>query len=83
MGQGACRVGGAGVRLPIRKLKVRLYVRCDRVHGLSRGHSYIQVVSIIINDSEITRATMIGQDPEVAIPERIVWDMLKQEITET
>lgn len=62
----------------------RLGYTCDMTGFMvSSESSYIQVVSIIINGSEITKATMIGQSPEVAIPERIVWDMLKQEITET
>lgn len=62
----------------------RLGYTCDMTGFMVSSESrYIQVVSIIINGSEITRATMIGQSPDVAIPERIVWDMLKQEITET
>ncbi len=62
----------------------RLGYTCDMTGFMDSSESeYIQVVSIIISGSEITRATMIGQSPEVAIPERIVWDMLKQEITET
>jgi len=62
----------------------RLGYTCDITGFMVSSESkYIQVVSIIISGSEITRATMIGQSPDVAIPERIVWDMLKQEITET
>ena len=62
----------------------RLGYTCDITGFMVSSESkYIQVVSIIINGTEITRATMIGQSPDVAIPERIVWDMLKQEITET
>ena len=62
----------------------RLGYTCDITGFMVSSESkYIQVVSIIINGTEITRATMIGQIPDVAIPERIVWDMLKQEITET
>ena len=62
----------------------RLGYTCDRTGFMESSESrYIQVVNIIVDGSEITRATMIGQSPEVAIPERIVWDMLKQEITET
>ena len=62
----------------------RLGYTCDMTGFMVSSESrYIQVVSVIINGSEITKATMIGQNPDVAIPERIVWDMLKQEITET
>ena len=62
----------------------RLGYTCDITGFMDSSESrYVQVVSIIINGYEITRATMIGQNPDVGIPERIVWDMLKQEITET
>jgi hypothetical protein len=62
----------------------RLGYTCDRTGFMISSESrYIQVVNIVVRGSEITKATMIGQNPDVTIPERIVWDMIKQEITET
>jgi len=77
-------VDGEGVEFYYQFESSRLGYTCDITGFMVSSESrYIQVVNIVIRGSEITRATMIGQNPDVAIPERIVWDMLKQEITET
>jgi hypothetical protein len=62
----------------------RLGYTCDLAGFMvSPESNYTQVVSIVVSGAEITSAKMIGWNHDMEIPERIVWDMLKQEITET
>ncbi|HEY50273.1 MAG TPA: hypothetical protein G4O20_00480 [Dehalococcoidia bacterium] len=62
----------------------RLGYTCDLTDFMVSSESkYTQVASIVVSGTEITSAKMIGWNHDMEIPERIVWDMLKQEITET
>jgi hypothetical protein len=75
---------GDGIEFMYQFESSKLGYTCDLTGLMESSESkYIQVVSIVISGTEITSAKMIGWNHDMAIPERIVWDMLKQEITET
>jgi len=75
---------GEGLEFIYQFESARLGYTCDLTGFMTSPESkYTQVVSIVVNGAEITSAKMIGWNHDMGMPERIVWDMLKQEITET